>query len=66
MDNIKLDLGEIKWRGIDWIILTQHKENYRAFINAVMSLHVPQNSWNFSSGCTTGGLSSNAQLHTVS
>jgi hypothetical protein len=31
-----------------------------------MNLRVPENAGNLPSGCTTGGLSSNAQLHSQS
>jgi hypothetical protein len=34
-------------------------------VNAVMSLRVPSNIGKLSSGCTTCGLSSGAQLHRV-
>jgi hypothetical protein len=35
-------------------------------VNAVMNLWVPYNAGKFISGCSTGGLSSSAQLHRVS
>jgi hypothetical protein len=34
-------------------------------VNAVMSFRVPENAGKISSGYTTGGLSSSAQLHVV-
>jgi hypothetical protein len=52
--------------GIDWIGLAQDRDKLRALVNAVMNLRVPENAGKFSSGCTTGGLSSTAQLHRVS
>jgi hypothetical protein len=39
--NIKMDLGEIRWDGIDWIDLTQDFEQWRAIVNMVMNLRVP-------------------------
>jgi hypothetical protein len=36
-DNIKIDLGEMGWGGMDWIDLAQH----RALVNKVMNLRVP-------------------------
>jgi hypothetical protein len=62
--NIKMDFGEMGWRGIDWIGLAQDRDKWRALANAVLSLWVPQNAGRLSSGSTTGGLSSSAQLHT--
>jgi hypothetical protein len=61
-----MDLGEIEWGGVDWIGLAQDRDKWRALMNAVMNLRVPSNAGKLSSGCTTGGLSSSAQLHRVS
>jgi hypothetical protein len=41
VDNIKMDLREIGWRGMDWIDLTQDRDQWRALVNAVMNLRVP-------------------------
>jgi hypothetical protein len=38
LDDIKMD---IKWGGIDWIVLTQDKDHSRALVNTVMDLQVP-------------------------
>jgi hypothetical protein len=40
-DNIKMDLQEVEWEGIDWIGLAQDKDRWRALVNAVMKLRVP-------------------------
>jgi hypothetical protein len=41
VDNIKLDLGEVGWDGVDWIDLAQDKDRWRAYVNSVMNLRVP-------------------------
>jgi hypothetical protein len=41
VDNIKMDLGEIVWSGMDWIGLVQDRDKWRALVNAVMNLQVP-------------------------
>jgi hypothetical protein len=40
-DNIKMDLGEIAWGGMDWIGLAQYKDKWTALVNAVMNRWVP-------------------------
>jgi hypothetical protein len=40
VDNIKIDLREIEWDGIDWIDLAQNREQWRALVNTVMNLRV--------------------------
>jgi hypothetical protein len=41
MDNIKIDLSEIEWDGMDWIDLVQDRDQWRALVNMVMKLRVP-------------------------
>jgi hypothetical protein len=41
VDNIKMDVGEIGWDGMDWIDLAQNREQWRALVNTVMNLRVP-------------------------
>jgi hypothetical protein len=41
VDNIKVDLREIGWDGVDWIDLAQDKDQWRALMNMVMNLRVP-------------------------
>jgi hypothetical protein len=60
--NIKLDLRETGWDGTDWIYLAQDRDQWRALVNTVMNLQVPQNAGKFWSSCTTGSFSRRAQL----
>jgi hypothetical protein len=41
MDDIKMDLREIGWGGMDWIDLAQDREQRRALVNTVMNLRFP-------------------------
>jgi hypothetical protein len=41
VDNIKMDLREIEWDGVDWIDLASDNDHWRALVNTVMSLRVP-------------------------
>jgi hypothetical protein len=40
VDNIKMDLREIGWDGMDWIDLVEDKDQWRALVNMVMNLQV--------------------------
>jgi hypothetical protein len=39
-DNIKKDLREIGWGGMDWIDLAQDRDQWKALVNTVMNLRV--------------------------
>jgi hypothetical protein len=66
MDNIKMEFVEIGWCGVDCIDPFQGKYKWRVTVSAVINLRVPTNARKLSSGCTTGDVSSGAQLHRVS
>jgi hypothetical protein len=40
-DNIKMDLREVCFRGMDWIELAYDRDRWRAVVNVVMNLRVP-------------------------
>jgi hypothetical protein len=40
-DNIRMDLREIGWGGMDWVYLPQERDQWRALVNTVMILRVP-------------------------
>jgi len=39
--NIKRDLKEIKWEGVDWVHLAHDRAQWWAVLNTVMNLRVP-------------------------
>jgi hypothetical protein len=39
--NIKMDLREIEWGGMDWTDLTYDRYQWRALVNTVMNFRVP-------------------------
>jgi hypothetical protein len=40
VDVIKIDLREIGWDGMDWINLSQDRDQWRVLVNKVMNLRV--------------------------
>jgi hypothetical protein len=41
VDNIKTDLREIGWNGVDWIDMAQDNDQWMALVNMVLNLRVP-------------------------
>jgi hypothetical protein len=41
VNNIKMDLREIGWVGMDWIDLAQDRDQWRSLVNTVMNLRIP-------------------------
>jgi hypothetical protein len=41
VDNIRMDLREVRWGDVDWIGLAQYKNRWRALVNSVLNLRVP-------------------------
>jgi hypothetical protein len=39
--NVKIDLREMGWDGMDWIDVAQDRDQWRALVNTVMNLRVP-------------------------
>jgi len=39
-DNIKMDLQEVRWGGMDWIFLAQNWDRSQAVVNMVINLWV--------------------------
>jgi hypothetical protein len=42
-DNIKTDLRELGWGGMDWIDLAWNRDQCRTLVNTLMKLRVPYN-----------------------
>jgi hypothetical protein len=40
-DNIKMDLQEVGWRGMDWVDLAQERDRCWALVNVIVNIQVP-------------------------
>jgi hypothetical protein len=45
--NVKMDLGEIEWGGMDWIDLAQDRDQWRDLVNMVMEPSCSIKCWEF-------------------
>jgi hypothetical protein len=66
VDNIKMDLVDLRLSGLDWIGVAQNRYSWRALVNSAKNLLLPKNSEELLSCYTTGGLSSSAYSHRIS
>jgi hypothetical protein len=41
VDNVKINLREIGWGGMDWIDLVQDRDEWTALVNSITNLQVP-------------------------
>jgi hypothetical protein len=41
VDNIRMDLVEVGWGGVDWTGLAQDRDKWRVLVNSVLNLRVP-------------------------
>jgi hypothetical protein len=41
VDNVKMDLRDIGWGGMDWINLAEDRDQWKALARTVMNLRVP-------------------------
>lgn len=42
MDNIRLNLKDVRWDGADWVHVAQDKCRWHALVNTVIYFQVPQ------------------------
>jgi hypothetical protein len=41
VDNLRMDLGEVGWGEVDWILLAQDRNRWRALVNSILNLRIP-------------------------
>jgi hypothetical protein len=40
-DNVRIDLREIVWKDVDWMLLAENRDQWWALVKMVMNLRVP-------------------------
>jgi hypothetical protein len=40
-EDIRIDIREIRWEGVEWMHLAQDRDQWRTLVNSVMNLRVP-------------------------
>jgi hypothetical protein len=60
-----MDLTEIGWGGMDWIVLPHDRDQWRAVVETAINPRVSQITGKFLSSCKSGGFSRRTQLHEV-
>ena len=66
VDNIRMDLQEVRCGYMDWIGLTQDRDRWRTLVSAVMNIRVPWNAGNYLTGCKPFSFSRRTLHHGVS
>jgi hypothetical protein len=41
LENIRIDIVEVRWGDVDWIGLAQDRDRWRALVDSVLNLRVP-------------------------
>jgi hypothetical protein len=41
VNNIRMDLVEVGWGDVEWIVLAQDRDRWIALVNSVLNLRVP-------------------------
>jgi hypothetical protein len=60
--NIKIDMRDIGWDGMEWIDLAQYRDQCKTLVNTVMNLLVSYNAGKLLSDCAICSFSRKAQL----
>jgi len=64
-DNIRMNLREAGWEGVDWMHLVENQDQCRAFVNTVMNSQVPWKEGNFLTTLVTLTCWRTALLHGI-